>query len=238
LHTYRGKASRKTSELWCAAHNFHCSLRSRSAIFRARSARLKPCPDTNLRGRGRPRHAVSQMTSGFLQRFTNQLLGIAILKPHMSVQVRVENVSVRKLAAVQRQVRIGEVANSWRPALDRVWEFLRKNPGLRTDGHNIFLYQHPENRQLPMNVAFGVEVTREFPPSGEVALVETPTGRAASALHVGPYERMKETHDAIHAWAAANNQTFAGWSWEIYGDWNDDVSKLETRIEYLSYQGI
>jgi len=34
-------------------------------------------------------------------------------------------------------------------------------------------------------------------------------------------------------WAAANNETFAGWSWEIYGDWNEDVSKLETRIEYL-----
>jgi len=112
----------------------------------------------------------------------------------MSAQVRVENVSARKLAAVQRQVRIGEVASSWRPALDRVWEVLRKNPGLRTDGHNIFLYQHPENRQLPMKVAFGVEVTREFPPSGEVALVETPAGRVASALHVAPYDQMKSAH--------------------------------------------
>jgi hypothetical protein len=30
------------------------------------------------------------------------------------------------------------------------------------------------------------------------------------AVHVGPYDRMKETHDAIHAWRAANHRAFAG----------------------------
>ena len=150
----------------------------------------------------------------------------------MTTSVAIQTVPTRKLAAVRRQVRIGEVANAWRPALDKVWEFLRKNPGLRSDGHNIFLYRHPENRQSPMEVAFGVEITREFPPSGEVTLVETPAGRAASALHIGPYDQMNRTHQAIHAWAKANNAVSAGWSWEIYGDWTDEVN-LETKIEYL-----
>jgi hypothetical protein len=44
---------------------------------------------------------------------------------------------------------------------------------------------------------------------------------------------MQETHDAIHAWRAANNRAFAATSWEIYGDWSDDPSKLETTIVYL-----
>ena len=84
-----------------------------------------------------------------------------------------------------------------------------------------------------MEVDFGVEIVRAFEPDGEVRLAETPGGRVAAALHVGPYERMRETHDVIHAWAKANGETFAGMSWEIYGDWTDDASKLETRIEYL-----
>ena len=151
----------------------------------------------------------------------------------MTNSVRIETVPARKLAAVRRQVRIGEVAQAWRPALDKVWEFLRRTPGLRTDGHNVFLYHHPENRSSPMNCDFGVEVTREFEPSGEVRLVETPAGRVATALHVGPDDQLKSTHDAIHAWAAANRMTFAGKSWEIYGDPVPDVSKCETRIEYL-----
>jgi effector-binding domain-containing protein len=157
----------------------------------------------------------------------------AILTGHMNTQVRIETVSQRKLAAAHRQVRIGQVATVWRQALDQVWEFLRQNPGLRTDGHNIFLYHHPENREFLMDVDFGVEVTRSFPSSGEVALVETPAGKVASALHVGSYDELKRTHDAIHAWAAANQLSFGGKSWEIYGDWTEDLSKLETRIEYL-----
>ena len=50
-----------------------------------------------------------------------------------------------------------------------------------------------------MGVDFGVEVTRSFPSSGEVILVETPAGKVASALHLGPYIELKRTHDAIHA---------------------------------------
>ena len=86
---------------------------------------------------------------------------------------------------------------------------------------------------MPMEVDFGVEVVRSFVSSGEVYLTETPAGRVAAALHVGPYEHIGETHEAIHTWAAANHQNFAGKSWEIYGDWTDDSAKLETRIEYL-----
>jgi hypothetical protein len=52
-------------------------------------------------------------------------------------------------------------------------------------------------------------------------------------VHIGPYDRMKETHDAIHAWRAANDRTFAGTSWEIYGDPSDDPAKNETTIVYL-----
>ena len=84
-----------------------------------------------------------------------------------------------------------------------------------------------------MDVDFGVQVTRIFELSGEVFSTETPAGKVATAVHTGPYERMSDTHNAIHAWAVENNMTFAGKSWEVYGDWTDDPTKLETRIEYL-----
>jgi effector-binding domain-containing protein len=151
----------------------------------------------------------------------------------VSIQISVRTVESRKLAAVRRQVAIAGIATAWKPALDRVWGFLRAQPGLRTDGHNIFLYHHPSRRDLPMDVDFGVEVTRAFESAGEVYATETPAGTAAVAVHVGPYERMKETHDAIHAWREANQREFAGKSWEIYGDPTDDPSKLETTIVYL-----
>lgn len=84
-----------------------------------------------------------------------------------------------------------------------------------------------------MDVDFGVEVTRSFEASGEVYATETPAGEVAMAVHIGPYDRLKEAYDAIHAWAQAHSRRFAGRSWEIYGDWSDDPSKLETTVVYL-----
>jgi len=151
----------------------------------------------------------------------------------MTSTVSVRTVHSMRIAAVRREVAIGGVGAAWRPALDQVWEFLRAHPDLRTDGHNVFLYHHPSRRDLPMDVDFGVEVVRAFEPEGEVRLAETPAGEVAVAVHVGPYDRMKETHDVIHAWRAANNRVFAGKSWEIYGDPSPDPAKNETTIVYL-----
>jgi effector-binding domain-containing protein len=147
--------------------------------------------------------------------------------------VCVEVVASRRLAAVRRQVPIGAVASAWKPALDLVWTFLRSQPGLRTDGHNIFLYQHAARRGDPMKVDFGVEVTRSFSPSGEVHETTTPAGEAAIAVHRGGYDQLHQTHQAIHQWAESHGRVFAGYSWEIYCDWSDDPAKVETAVLYL-----
>jgi len=91
----------------------------------------------------------------------------------MSVSVNLQTVHPRKLAAVRREVASGAVGSAWRPALGKVWEFIRSQPGLRTDGHNIFLYHHPTQPGAPILCDFGVEVTRTFETAGEVYATET-----------------------------------------------------------------
>ena len=151
----------------------------------------------------------------------------------MSATVSLVTVRPRLIAAVHRCVTMAEMASTWRPALDQVWQFLRTQPGLRTDGHNLFLYHHPAHRDAPMEIDFGVEVTRNFPPTGEVHLTETPAGEAAMAVHIGSYEGLRATHGAVQDWVGARRRAFAGWSWEIYGDWTEDLTKLETEVFYL-----
>jgi effector-binding domain-containing protein len=151
------------------------------------------------------------------------------MRPHVQVEV----VSPRLLAAVGREVAVGRVREVWRPALDQVWAFLRTQPGLRTDGHNIFVYHHPTRAGEPIHADFGVEVTREFAGSGQVRPATTPGGEAAVVRHAGPYDRLDQAHRAIHAWANESGRALAGTSWEIYGDWNDDPAKLATLVMYL-----
>jgi len=80
---------------------------------------------------------------------------------------------------------------------------------------------------------FGVEVTRPFEPWGDVRTAETPGGAVAVALHRGPYNRVREAHDAIATWMAANGRESAGHSWEIYGDPTPDPANTETTVMYL-----
>jgi effector-binding domain-containing protein len=151
----------------------------------------------------------------------------------MIVPVTVQIVRPRKLAAVRREVALGAVGAAWGPALGKVWDFLRSQPGLRTDGHNVFLYHHPPQPGAPLQCDFGVEVTRSFERTGEVYATETPAGEAAIAVHRGPYDRMNEAYDAIEKWMAANGRESAGHAWEIYGDPTPDPSQTETTVVHL-----
>lgn len=160
-------------------------------------------------------------------------LGFSITIEEMPVSINVQTVHPRKLAALRREVLPGAVASAWGPALNKVWEFIRTQPGLRTDGHNIFLYHHPKHPGAPILCDFGVEVTRTFPTANEVYAIETPGGEAAVAVHRGPYNLLIETHDAIGKWMEANRRESAGHSWEIYGDPTPDPADTETTVVYL-----
>ena len=152
----------------------------------------------------------------------------------MAYAVTVQTVTPRILAAVHRQVNVGEVAKAFAPALDQVWAFLRSSPGLRSDGHNVFLYHHvPGPPGASLEVDFGVEVTRQFQAQGPIACVETPAGRAAVVVHRGAYSGMAAAHAALHRWCSDNGETIGRFSWEIYGDHHDDPNQLETTIFYL-----
>jgi hypothetical protein len=151
----------------------------------------------------------------------------------MSVTVTVQTVLPRTLAAVRRKVAPGEVGSAWGPAVGLVWDFIRRQPGLWTDGHNIFVYQHPNKPDAPLLCDFGVEVTRTFETAGEVYASETPGGEAAVAVHHGPYHLMNEAYKAIEEWMAANHRESAGHSWEIYGDPTPDPADTETTVVHL-----
>ena len=151
----------------------------------------------------------------------------------MNYQLVTKTVSAQPLAAVRRRVLSRDIGRTWKPALDLVWEFLRSHEGLWAHGHNCFLYYHPARRDAPMDIDFGVQVIRAFEGEGEVICTETPPGDVVMTTHVGGYDKLGAAHDAIHSWRAASGCAFGNCSWEIYGDWTVDTTKLETQVVYL-----
>jgi effector-binding domain-containing protein len=152
----------------------------------------------------------------------------------MPVSVYLETVRPCTLAAVRREVAApSDVASAWGPAVGKVWQFIRSEPGLWTHGHNIFLYHQPKQPGAPLVCDFGVEVTRTFETAGEVYATETPGGEAAVAVYRGPYNRMNEAYVAIDKWMVANRRVSAGYVWEIYGDPTPNPADTETTVVHL-----
>ena len=56
----------------------------------------------------------------------------------MRVSVKLQTAHPRKLAAVGCEVAPSAVGSAWGSALGKVWEFIRSQPGLRTDGQPTF----------------------------------------------------------------------------------------------------
>jgi effector-binding domain-containing protein len=145
----------------------------------------------------------------------------------MGVEVRAVTTGARPTAVIARTTTWDEFPSLWGQLLDRVYAFLRTSDVEQT-GHNVMLYKDG----VP-NVEVGVEVSGPFPPAGEVVPSVLPAGEVATAVHRGPYDRLGNTHQAIHDWCARHDRTLAGPRWEVYGDWHEDPARLETEVFYL-----
>src|SRR5215831_17426005 len=82
--------------------------------------------------------------------------GIVRQRRRLNLETGDNRHAITILVLRSRNARLREFTDSSPP---QVWEFIRSQPRLRTDGHNIFLYQHPEQPGAPILCDFGVEVT-------------------------------------------------------------------------------
>jgi effector-binding domain-containing protein len=122
-----------------------------------------------------------------------------------------------------------EFRSAWKPMLDGVWAFLRQDD-LRADGHNVMVYRNDPPR---LDFEVGVQVTRSFEPVGAVIPSALPAGRAAHAVHRGDYADLGGAHDSVLRWCRAHDEVTTGVRWEVYGDWDDDPSKVQTDVYWL-----
>jgi effector-binding domain-containing protein len=142
-------------------------------------------------------------------------------------EVHLTTASPRLVAAVRSRTTLPDLPKAIRAGLDQVWPQIKDR-----SGRNIVLYHPSEPTGLgrEFEIETGVEVPDGFTPEAPVYLTRTPGGRVVTATHVGPYDRMKTTYDAIDAYVRQNGVKITGPSWEVYGHWNDDPAQLHTDI--------
>ena len=142
------------------------------------------------------------------------------------VEVRVLELEPSRTAVVRATTSWPEFATQWRPMLDEVWRFLRRGgAGVAKHGLNVMLYLD----DAP-TVEVGVQVDRDFEPSGSVVPSGLPGGLAATARHTGPMSRIGDTHDSVVRWCAEHGHALTGVRWEIYGDPDPSTGHFDVEV--------
>jgi effector-binding domain-containing protein len=145
----------------------------------------------------------------------------------MSHTVRIEDVERQPLAIVRRRAAGGALKAVIPEACGDVWARARAH-GVDRPGRLIALYLDEV-----INIEVGVEVNQAFAGFEDLPRSETPAGRVAAVTHIGGYDGLPGAHQAIRIWCKQHGHRFAGPSWEIYGHWTDDLTKLRTDLYYL-----
>ena len=141
--------------------------------------------------------------------------------------VRVEHVAPVTLAVVRGRASPGELSRAIPAACGEVWAYAREAT-LRDPGRHVAVYFDGA-----VTYECGVEVAEPFTGTARVMCSATPAGMVATVTLIGPYSELAAAHAAIRAWGAGAGQAFAGTSWEVYGHWTDDSTKLRTDVFYL-----
>jgi len=131
------------------------------------------------------------------------------------------------LAVVEAELDRRDIASHIRPMFDVAYAWL-KNAPVQQVGHNYALYDSGAGRDLVVRVGF--PVSGPFLDSPSVKCVPLVAGRAARAVHVGPYSDLHRTYAELHAWCRRQGLRIGSQSWEVYGDWQADPSRLETEL--------
>jgi effector-binding domain-containing protein len=138
---------------------------------------------------------------------------------------------VRTALVVRRVVRMDELPEFFAEAFGRCVEAatsLHKEIG----GAPFAWYHGAPTTTIDVSAGLPVEyLTGELPPGVEA--VERPGGRAVTAVHVGHFDTLHETYQAVEAWMAEHDLEAGDDAWEEYltdPESEPDQSKWETRV--------
>ncbi|MDE1152789.1 MAG: GyrI-like domain-containing protein [Micavibrio sp.] len=149
--------------------------------------------------------------------------------------VTIEEAEPRYIAAMQARVTLDDVGDKLPPLMEKAWKHAKK-AGLEPSDPSIVFYSPQPGEDFEKDgcdIDAGPTIGGRFWTKGVLSCAMTPKGAVAKTTHTGEYHDLKNAHDAILKWCAANNHAVEGPCWEVYGPWTEDTDTLTTDVYYL-----
>lgn len=148
----------------------------------------------------------------------------------MNRDMAVVEVEATHTAVIRGRVGMHEIPAGIMPLVQQVWSFFREG-GAGNPGHNVWIYHHRADGKVDVEV--GVQMASPFSEQGDIVPGQTPTGRAAHAVHYGDYAGLPQTHQALREWCSSQGLAETGDNWEVYGDWHEDPTQRRADVYHL-----
>ena len=148
----------------------------------------------------------------------------------MTYQVDVRKVPPQDVMSIRVQCHVAELGAILSEILPEVWRYIRRN-GVTPSGPPFTRYHGFENDRV--DIEGGMPVPNPLPAEGRVVPGRLPGGEVATTIHLGPYDKLPDAHDALNAWLNEHQRDSAGAQWEVY--WTDpglepDPHKWKTEL--------
>ncbi len=137
----------------------------------------------------------------------------------------------RPALAIRLHTSVADIPSTLAVALPEVWH-AAEAMGLVPDGPPFTRYLSMPGDALDYEAGVPLPIAASAG-RGRAVPVELPGGTVAVAWHVGPYETLAETYDALMRWIGEQGRAVAGPMWEVY--WSDpaaepDPSRWRTEV--------
>jgi effector-binding domain-containing protein len=142
----------------------------------------------------------------------------------------IETLARTHTAAIRVEAKIAEIGKTLAVLLPEVMAQVMK-AGVSPSGPPFSLYH--SIRDGVVDLEAGMPVARPIEAAGRVKPSELPAGKVAVGWHIGPYEKLAQSHAALEKWVGAQGLRARGGCWEVY--WTDpgiepDSSKWRTQL--------
>jgi effector-binding domain-containing protein len=134
----------------------------------------------------------------------------------------------RRLIGERRRVKPQALGAALAEILPATSAYLREQ-GLAPASPPVMLYLEHEDGAFSIQGGFFVEGGEV--PDSPFRLTVLPGGEAARAVHVGPYEKLGETHAALRTWIREQGRRPRDWRWDVYVDDPGTVAAADLRTE-------
>ena len=148
----------------------------------------------------------------------------------MSLEVKIQTLAPQPVLSQRFSIAPAEMGAKLGQVLPAVLAFAGSR-GIAVEGAPFSRYHTMDEGTLDLEA--GLPVGDRAGGEGDIVASELPGGKVAVTWHVGPYDALGETHQALQAWAREHGHRVGSGPWEVYVTdpaSEPDPSKWRTQI--------